>query len=431
MSRKTEGRFLLAALVAVLIAVMSYASAMAQAVNGVEALCQNPSGYYVQPAGAQLPAEAPCEGSWWFEAQGVKTVQGQDWATFRSKANGVYGTVNVILAEKAETTVSTADAPQPMPTIGNPAPTATLQPQPTQVPQSIPDGWGLNPALPGLNPQMPYPGLREAYVMSQQSDGLERDIEVTVAEEQMLVMHGDFARIPGIGEVGGANGCYLVVALGPVVWDTQPSAGELPVIHWYKRSSWELHKVGPGANPLQWAATVRDNLSKAYPATCGKGVQVWTYGEPWVNDVWSKNTDVIGTTQGFSEVSTFTGLCARAAQGAFLVLNGNETLLGKAAPCQGLWFFETNGVKDTEGSPWDAFVTEANGKNGTVWLTSVIQTNAPAAATSNEPATDVAPNAPTSENETWTECWNRISHDPSGNLMTPSLEGVKECLGID
>jgi len=131
-----------------------------------------------------------------------------------------------------------------------------------------------------------YPGwIRLAG--EQQSDGLPRDIEIGVGENQMLIMAGDYADVPGLGKIGGLlsftddptakDACYIIVAKGPIEWRTQTPQGVLPTIHWFARSAWDLHDVTSEADPLTWIGQKANDVRKAYPLTCGQSLQLYVY----------------------------------------------------------------------------------------------------------------------------------------------------------
>lgn len=185
---------------------------------------------------------------------------------------------------------ATAQAILGAPMVPTVAPAVTAVPGATSAPGSTPatvstarpgapapasGKWVHNPALPAV---AGYPGwLRQAD--QQHTDGLKRNVEITLRQDQVALIFGDSANIPSIGNVGGQDavnsGCYLVVFRGPYIWDTQPAAGEWPPITFQNRSSWELHDVDASANATQWAAAKAKALVDSYPQTCGKSIDVW------------------------------------------------------------------------------------------------------------------------------------------------------------
>lgn len=183
-------------------------------------------------------------------------------------------------SQEAETNPEiTTEEPNQVPP---PAATATPLP-PAEVAETSVEvsGWVHNPDLPTPNG---YTGWVRM-VGQQQSDGLSpREVEITARENELGLIFGDYADIPPIGPVGGqwnsdgvSSGCYLVVFMGPFVWDTQPGEGEYEPLSWFGRSAWDLHVTDGSASPLMWAAQKANDLAVSYPDTCGKSIDVWVY----------------------------------------------------------------------------------------------------------------------------------------------------------
>lgn len=144
-------------------------------------------------------------------------------------------------------------------------------------------GWVHNPVL---GAPSGYPGWVRM-LGQQQSDGLNRLVELTLRTSEVALIFGDSATIDPIGVVGGQwtkgstiSGCYLVVIEGPMVYDTQPATGEHPPFTWPGRSAWDAHVTDGSANPLVWASQKVADLRVSYPETCGKSVDVWVFTQP-------------------------------------------------------------------------------------------------------------------------------------------------------
>jgi len=155
---------------------------------------------------------------------------------------------------------------------------AQLTAESTVMPQPVTAGWHNVEAASLPDPQG-YPGWIQT-VSQQQSDGISRLVELTVRTNQIAMIFGDEAVVPGLGKVGANNksgGCYLLVVVGSAVWDTQPAAGEWAPIKWPGRSAWDLHDAKEGTEPLLWMAQKAHDLAQSYPATCGVGIDLWVY----------------------------------------------------------------------------------------------------------------------------------------------------------
>lgn len=164
-------------------------------------------------------------------------------------------------------------AQQPMPTASA---TATSASSDTSA-----GGWQKVDLATLPQPQGYYPGWIRM-VGQQQSDGLPRLVELTVRRGQIALIFGDVAEVPGmpVTKVGANNregGCYLLVVVGPAIWDTQPANGEWSPIRWPGRSAWDLHDAESDADPFLWMAQKAHDLTQSYPATCGKGIDLWVY----------------------------------------------------------------------------------------------------------------------------------------------------------
>ena len=272
MTRKFQTSFInpLVVLAAIIVGIFatSVQTASAQSmreVSSLEALCGAEEGettYMVLNGTEELSAVQNCDGSFWFQSQNVELVTADTAATFITVASGSNGTVFYMADEANE-------------------PTAPANDDNAQVDVEVPNGWIHNPALPD---EGGYWGLEEAYKVFQMSDGLGREWEIDVLANHVLIVDGDFAHVPPIGDVGTETSCYLIVtAVKGAQWVTQPQGDEwAPItIPSNGRSSWELHEVDPSDadfNVFSWAAEKQSALKADYPATCGKnGVDLWIY----------------------------------------------------------------------------------------------------------------------------------------------------------
>ncbi len=135
--------------------------------------------------------------------------------------------------------------------------------------------WDHNPSLGTGN----YNGLiGNAPVDQNQSNGVAMDVELHVRlSSQIFLIFGDHGNVPSIGNVGGPHACYLIAGRGPIIWTTQPQAGEFGLISWPARSKSELFDVDSSADVYAWAAAKVNALKNdpGYKDTCAKGVDVY------------------------------------------------------------------------------------------------------------------------------------------------------------
>jgi hypothetical protein len=193
--------------------------------------------------------------------------------------------INALVDNAVATALATNQPNEATSEATNTSPTPIAAMATTEAPTAMPaeateaGGW-KHISVSSLPTPQGYPGwIRMAN--AQQSDGLPRDVELTVRQGQIALIFGDEAQVPGmpvetVGANNEAGGCYLLVVVGPAVWDTQPGDGEWPPFHWPGRSAWDLHDVD-GADPFVWASQKSRDLQASYPDTCGVDIDLWVY----------------------------------------------------------------------------------------------------------------------------------------------------------
>lgn len=79
----------------------------------------------------------------------------------------------------------------------------------------------------------------------------------------MLLIFGDLAKLPTIGEIGTETGCFVIASRGPLNLALDLMSADL-----------EVHNVDTTATSLAWAAQKAKDLQEAYPSTCGEGLDI-------------------------------------------------------------------------------------------------------------------------------------------------------------
>lgn len=157
---------------------------------------------------------------------------------------------------------STPIPPTPIPSTITPIPPTFMPPTNTpQVSTSQSVIWQLNPALP--QPQGFIGWISSKDSKDFQSGIWTRDVNVSITENQLLLVFGGLANLPTIGELGTKTSCFVIASRGPLNLSLDLMSARL-----------EVHDVDTTATPLEWAAQKEKVMQEVYPLTCGKGVDI-------------------------------------------------------------------------------------------------------------------------------------------------------------
>ena len=145
---------------------------------------------------------------------------------------------------------------------------------------------------PPLHTPVGLPGLIKT-VLSSSKDGdpSETLLELSLDEDEILVISGNWAKFPnpGVGTVGLKTNCYMVIARGPMTWTNSPSAGEFSPISLppTTMAGWHVDRVDAMAETHVWTDEWVASLAKAGvdKGPCSKGADPQVHSYPSV-DLW-------------------------------------------------------------------------------------------------------------------------------------------------
>lgn len=127
--------------------------------------------------------------------------------------------------------------------------------------QAITGSWQLNPSLPEARDFIGWKGSQAP--IGFESGAWTRNQQVTVNENQLVLVYGSMAVLQPIGEIGTDTSCFLVASRGPNAFIIDLMSAQI-----------EVYDVESIANSLAWAAQKVKVLKEIYPSTCGKGIDV-------------------------------------------------------------------------------------------------------------------------------------------------------------
>ena len=119
-----------------------------------------------------------------------------------------------------------------------------------------------------LNPTLPQPQGFGGWISTESpqdfgSGSWTQDVNVSINENQLLLVFGGFAKLPTVGEIGTRTSCFVIASRGPVDLSLDLMSARL-----------EVHNVDATATALEWAAQKAIVMQEAYPSTCGQGLDV-------------------------------------------------------------------------------------------------------------------------------------------------------------
>jgi hypothetical protein len=102
---------------------------------------------------------------------------------------------------------------------------------------------------------------------SKQGDANQTLLEVSLDENEILVISGSWAKFPNpeVGTVGLNTNCYMVIARGPMTWTGSPRAGEFSpiVLPPSTMAGWHVDRVDATAETHVWTNEWVASLAKA------------------------------------------------------------------------------------------------------------------------------------------------------------------------
>lgn len=127
--------------------------------------------------------------------------------------------------------------------------------------QEIVGMWQLNPALPEPNDFIGWKSSQAP--MNFETGTWTRNQQVTINDNQLVLIYGSIANLSPMGEIGTDTNCFLIASRGPSTFTVDLMSAQI-----------EIYEVEQTANSLVWAAQKAKVLAGIYPSTCGKGVDV-------------------------------------------------------------------------------------------------------------------------------------------------------------
>lgn len=119
-----------------------------------------------------------------------------------------------------------------------------------------------------LNPVLSQPQGFTGWISSKDPRDFEsgvwtQGVNVSIDENQLLLVFGGLAKLPAIGEIGTRTSCFVIASRGPLNLSLDLMSARL-----------EVHNVDATATSLAWAAQKVTVMQEVYPSTCGKGLDI-------------------------------------------------------------------------------------------------------------------------------------------------------------